>query len=127
MSGIGMAALAGGMFLALSGAAVAAQGMDWSTLPEPNHLRQVLDVEAFLGRAVPAKRYVQVGAFRQHSYAVDQTDQIKGHGLRAVIGRERDLFIVMMPETESNTAEVLAGWARRSGFKGAYIREIRYK
>lgn len=123
----GKAVMVGTIAFVASGASVAAQGMDWNSLPEPHHLREVLDVNTFLGGAAApsGQRYVQVGAFRLRENAASVAERVNATGLDAQLGRQGSWFLVLMPETDRNTAEVLAGWARRSGFPDAYIREIR--
>lgn len=115
--------------VAVFGATAAmAQNMEWDTLPEPRHLSRVLDVNVFLGQTGAERagaRYVQAGAFRRQDNAEGQIERIKAVGLDARLGRQGSWYLVLMPETERNTAEVLAGWARRSGYPDAFIRVIR--
>lgn len=101
--------------------------MDWDQLPDPTHLSRVLDTDTFLGTkaALSGARYVQVGAYRSRAEAQAQMDRITATGLRAVAGQQGGLVLVLMPESERNTASTLAGWAKRSGYPDAYIREIR--
>lgn len=114
---------------ALGAAPAVAQDMEWDTLPEPRHLSRVLDVHVFLGQAgqqaSAGARYVQVGAFRRQESAEGQIERIRSVGLEARLGRQGSWHLVLMPETERNTAEVIAGWARRSGYPDAFIRVIR--
>lgn len=110
---------------ALGAAPAVAQDMEWDTLPEPRHLSRVLDVKVFLGQGGAGARYVQVGAYRRQAGAEAQIERIKEAGLEARLGRQGSWHLVLMPETERNTADVLAGWARRSGYPDAFIRVIR--
>jgi len=120
--------LAVATLVALGGVPAVAQDMEWDSLPEPRHLSRVLDVNVFLGQGGPVAtgaRYVQVGAFRRQENAEGQIERIRAVGLEARLGRQGSWYLVLMPETERNTAEVLAGWARRSGYPDAFIRVIR--
>lgn len=102
-----------------------AQDMEWDTLPEPRQLSRVLDVHVFLGQASTGARYVQVGAFRRQENAKGQIERIRSVGLEARLGRQGSWHLVLLPETERNTAEVLAGWARWSGYPDAFILTVR--
>lgn len=121
---------AASVMLSMASMSAQAQGMDWDELPEPKHLSRVLDADTFLGNngagtARAAARYVQVGAFKSREVAGSQVERIKAAGLIAVMGREGDLHLVLMPESTRNAAETLAAWARRSGYRDAYIRVIK--
>lgn len=100
------------------------QAIDWNELPEPKHLEKVLDTDTFLRRGA-GSRYVQIGAFKNRTDAVREAERISEAGLRTSLARQGSWHLVLMPETERNRAEVLAGWARRSGYSDAYIRRIR--
>lgn len=106
-----------------------AQSIDWNQLPEPKHLERVLDTRTFLNRSSEAQavtgRFVQVGAFKRRDTAFQQAERIRSAGLVANLARQGSWYLVMMPETERNRAEVLAGWAKRSGYKDAFIRRFR--
>lgn len=103
-----------------------AQDMEWDRLPEPKHLAKVLDPVTFLrSGASDARLYVQVGAFQDRPRAAVQVARIKAAGLTAVLGREGQAILVLMPETANNKATILHGWARRSGYPDAYIRSLR--
>lgn len=92
-------------------------------LPEPTHLAKVLDTDTFLAEG--AQRYVQVAAYRTRADAVRQVNQITEAGLKGVLGRAGGWHLVLMPETKLNSAETLVAWARRSGYRDAFILSIR--
>ncbi|WP_299593214.1 hypothetical protein [uncultured Tateyamaria sp.] len=111
--------------VAVLGCPAAALGLDMDTLPDPTHLQKVLDVDEFLGQQGVGVRYVQVAAFRQRQSGYDQIERINEVGLKAQLGRLGSWYLVLMPETQRNSAEVLRRWARRSGYPDAFIRKIR--
>lgn len=118
------------LVIAFGGIPVAggAQGLDWDQLPAPKHLQRVLDTDTFLRGGAGQRlrgRAVQVGAFRRSENAEAVAARIRAVRLKAVMAREGGWFIILMPETETNSAEALAGWARRSGFSDAFVRVVR--
>lgn len=92
-------------------------------LPKPNHLAKVLDTDTFLGEG--ASRYVQVAAYRSRAAALSHVDEITEVGLKGVLARAGGWHLVLMPETKQNRAETLAAWARRSGYRDAFILSVR--
>lgn len=108
--------------LALLAAPVAALDLG-EELPKPNHLAKVLDTDTFLGEG--ASRYVQVAAYRTRADALRHVGEITEAGLKGVLARAGGWHLVLMPETKLNTAETLKAWARRSGYRDAFIFTIR--
>lgn len=116
-----MKMLVGGALIALMlcPAAAGALDMNWSDLPEPKRLRTVLDTEAFLGDRTA--RVVQVAALKTTQEANEVKAVIVRAGLHPAIRQEGRWFIVLLPETPRNRAETLRRWARREGFRDAFV------
>lgn len=109
--------------LVLAAAPAVALEIDTGQLPKPNHLAKVLDPDTFLSSVAP--RYVQVAAYRSRADAVRHVTEITSARLKAVRVRAGNVHLVLMPETDLNSAETLAAWARRSGYRDAFILQIR--
>lgn len=93
-------------------------------LPDPNHLRTVLDSDRFLNYHV--RTFVQVATFRRQAGAQIVQNQMVERGYKAEMFRYRSrkasYYVVMIMVTSREAVRSTLRGVRRSGYRDAFVR-----
>lgn len=96
-------------------------------LPEPTHLRQVEDPDAFLN--YHTRSFVQVASFRQQDGASRVADQLRAVGMKPVVylyqSRRQSLYVTMVMVTSREQLRSTMNAVRRLGYRDAFMRNYR--